>query len=185
MDRRSEQGLRARRKLLKRDLGDAFGSLYTLLDDAVGQESTETSLARIRPSIESAWTQFESTLAKARESYNPAHLHSLRVVTKRLRYRLELAHSVGNDQMKPFVGWSKGLQEVLGKWHDRQVLRQMVAQALASPDLLLRDPVTVRVLLTELEKDLTRQQKTADEILTVAVEHPAYRRVVSAARASA
>jgi len=184
VDRRSEQALRARRKLFKRDLGDAFGSLYALLDDAVGQESIDASLARLRPGIASAWTQFESTLAKARESYDPTHLHSLRVATKRLRYRLELAHNLGDDRMKPIVGWSKKLQEVLGKWHDRQVLRQMVAQALARPDFMLRDPVMVRALLTELEKDRVRQRKTADEILSVAVEHPVHDDLVSAAKAT-
>ncbi len=168
--RRGRQVVGARRKLLKLDLAGFVANLCELLDQPAGQEDTEALGARLRASIESAQVQLDSTLSQARDSRDPIHIHALRISTKRLRYRMELAHHLGDDRARPVIDWLKGLQEALGKWHDRQVFRQIVAEALARPDFLLHEPCTARVLLVELEKDQVRQGQIVDNIFRLAIE---------------
>jgi CHAD domain-containing protein len=57
-----------------------------------------------------------------------------RIATKVLRYRTELLYDVGHRQLKAQLRWLADLQDAIGVWHDRQVLDQAVAEAVARAD---------------------------------------------------
>lgn len=170
-EKRGRQLLIAQQKLLKYDLPNFAGHVRQLLDHLTGDESAEMSVAPLHGSIENAWAQWQSALAHAEETREARDIHTFRIATKRLRYRLELMHELGEDGMLPLSNWLKELQEALGKWHDRQTLHQVMAETLARPEFLMREPGAARTLLAELEKDRPRQSAALENIFQLAVEH--------------
>jgi CHAD domain-containing protein len=85
-----------------------------------------------------------------------------------------LLYDVGHRQLKAQLRWLADLQEAIGVWHDRQVLDQAVAEAVARAEILLNELPTARTLLVELEKDRSRQAEDVKEIFRLATEHPEY-----------
>jgi hypothetical protein len=71
------------------------------------------------------------------------------------------------------------LQEALGVWHDRQVLHQAVAGAVARAEVLLSELSTARILLAELESDRSRDTEDIEKIFRRAIDHPGYQQMVS------
>ena len=57
------------------------------------------------------------------------NVHALRIATKRLRYRVELAGDVGERRAAEVLPWLEKLQDAIGRWHDRQVLREVAGHA--------------------------------------------------------
>jgi CHAD domain-containing protein len=106
-------------------------------------------------------------------------LHAFRIATKDLRYRTELLYDVGHRQLKTQLRWLADLQDAIGVWHDRQVLDQAVAEAVARAEILLNELPTARTLLVELEKDRSRQAEDVGEIFRLATEHPEYQQMES------
>jgi hypothetical protein len=74
--------------------------------------------------------------------------------------------------MKPQLAWLAALQEALGTWHDRQLLQRAVAETVGRPDILLEELPSVRVLLSQLERERNRPPKDVERILRLALEHP-------------
>ena len=89
-------------------------------------------------------------------------LHAFRIATKDLRYRTELLYDVGHRQLKPQLKWLADLQDAIGVWHDRQVLHEAVAEAVARADVLLNELQTARTLLAELETDRSRESQDVE-----------------------
>lgn len=94
--------------------------------------------------------------------------HQLRIATKDLRYRTELLYAVGHSQVKAHLNWLAELQDALGVWHDRQVLDQAVAEAVARAEILLTELKAARILLAELETDQSRQSQEVEKIFRLA-----------------
>ena len=90
-------------------------------------------------------------------------LHAFRIATKDLRYRTELLYDVGHRQLKAQLKWLADLQDAIGVWHDRQVLDEAVAAAVARAEILLNELQSARILLAELEKDRSRQGADSGE----------------------
>lgn len=170
-EKRTRQVIRARQKLLKRDLSDFAGRLRRLLDRPAGEDSGQALVAPLRARVETGWVQWQSALAHAQESREGGDIHMFRIATKRLRYRIELVYDLGDGKTQPLLDWLKGLQEALGIWHDYQTLHQAIAKALARPEFLLREADTAHTLLAEMEKGHSRQSVTVDDIFRLAHEH--------------
>jgi len=74
-------------------------------------------------------------------------LHDMRIACKRLRYLLEIFHVAFPTDLEPFIGEVKGLQDVLGDIHDRDVQIPMLHEHLAR--LSARDALAARGLLRD------------------------------------
>ena len=129
-----------------------------------GEQETEALMRPLRISLEEGWSEWHSAFKKADESRDANSIHAVRLATKRLRYRVELLCDLGDAASKPWLVRLKKWQSQLGVWHDRQALRQLIAEALARPEFLLREPQTARALLSLLEKSGSRQSAELDWI---------------------
>ena len=88
-------------------------------------------------------------------SYGPAishpgrvtELHDMRIAFKRLRYLLEIFQTAFPVDLEPFIDEVKGLQDLLGEIHDRDVQVPMLHDHLERLDE--RDDLAARNLLAE------------------------------------
>ena len=170
LQKRSKEVARAGKKLLRQDLSDYAARAQRLLDQSP-EENPQILLQRLRDSVEQAWTQWHSVLNRARQTRAVNDLHAFRIATKDLRYRTELLYDVGQKQVRPELKWLAALQETLGVWHDRQVLHQAVAEAVARPGILLNHLPVVRILLAQLETDREREAEDVEKIFRIAMRH--------------
>jgi CHAD domain-containing protein len=152
---------KARRKIAKNNFRGGHRRLNKI---AEGNRSEAVPLAATVAELYEKW---RSALLEAAKTRARSDLHAFRIATKKLRYRLELGHDLGLNA-PPLLDPVKQLQRALGDWHDREVLGQMIAEALARPKVLLRQVDAVETLLQEL-KSLKRQQaKAMEEIFRLA-----------------
>jgi CHAD domain-containing protein len=178
IQKRGKEVARAEKKLLRQDLGKYAALAHKLLGQP-SHESPEILMQRLSDSMQVAWTEWQSALTQAQETRAVSDLHAFRVATKALRYRTELLYDVGHRHMKAQLNWLADLQEALGVWHDRQVLNQAVAEAIARPEVLLNQSQVVRILLAELEKNHSRETEEVEKIFRLAIEHPGHRQMES------
>jgi CHAD domain-containing protein len=171
LQKRSKEVARAEKKLLRQDLGN-YTALAQKLIDRPPDESPEILMQRLCDSVQGAWTEWQSALTQAQETRAVGDLHAFRIATKDLRYRTELLYDVGHRQLKPQLKWLADLQDAIGVWHDRQVLHEAVAAAVARADILLNELQSARILLAELEKDRSRQGAAVDKIFRLATNYP-------------
>jgi len=174
--KRSKEVARAGKKLLRQDLGNYAALAHRLLAQP-SDENPEILMRRLCESVRGAWTHWQSALAHAQETRAVEDLHLFRIATKDLRYRTELLYDVGHKDMKETLKWLKALQDAIGVWHDRQVLHQAVAEAVARAAVLLNELPTVRLLLAELETDRSRQSQDIDKIFRLAIVHPGHKQM--------
>jgi CHAD domain-containing protein len=178
LQKRSKEVARAGKKLARQELGDYTALAHRLLGQPP-DESPEILMQRLSDSVHGAWTKWQSALARAQETRAVNDLHVLRIATKDLRYRTELLYDVGHKYMKAQLKWLAELQEAIGVWHDRQVLHQAVAEAVARPEILLNELQSARLLLAELETDRSRQSQDIEKIFHLAVDHPGRKQMES------
>lgn len=178
LQKRSKEVARAGKKLLRQDLGN-YAALAQKLIDRPPDESPKILMQRLRDSVQVAWTQWQSALSRAQETRAVNDLHAFRIATKDLRYRTELLYDVGHRQLKAQLRWLADLQDAIGVWHDRQVLHEAVAAAVARAEILLNELPTARILLAELETDRSRQAQDVEKIFRLAIEHPEYQQMES------
>lgn len=178
LQKRSKEVARVEKKLLRRDLGN-YAALAQKLIRRPPDESPEILMQRLCDSVQEAWTQWQSALSRAQDTRAVNDLHAFRIATKDLRYRTELLYDVGHRQLKAQLRWLADLQDAIGVWHDRQVLDQAVAEAVARPKILLNELPTARILLAELETDRSRQAQDVEKIFRLAIEHPEYQQMES------
>ena len=169
--KRDKQVARAGKKLPQQDLAN-YAALAQKLIDRPPQESPEILLQRLCDSVLEAWAKWQSALIQAQETRAVNDLHAFRIATKDLRYRTELLYDLGQSEMKAQLKWLADLQDAIGVWHDRQVLSQAVAEAVARPEFLLNQLQAVRILLAELEKTRAREAEEVEKIFCLAMEHP-------------
>lgn len=175
---RDKQVARVEKKLPRQDLVN-YAALAQKLIGRPPHESPAILKQRLCDSVQGAWNKWHSVLTRAQETRAANDLHAFRVATKDLRYRTELLYDLGHKEMKAQLKWLQDLQEALGVWHDRQVLYQAVAEAIARPEVLLNQPQAVRVLLAELEKNHSREAEEVEKIFQLAIEHPGHKQMES------
>jgi CHAD domain-containing protein len=170
LQKRSKEVGRAEKKLLRAELAD-YTALGQRLLNQPPEETPEVMMTRLRDSAQRAWSKWQTALSRAQETRAVEELHGFRIATKDLRYRTELLYDVGHRQVKAQLKWLAKLQDALGVWHDRQVLHQAIAEALARAETLLKEPQAARILLVELEADQSRQSQEVEKIFRLATEH--------------
>jgi CHAD domain-containing protein len=151
--RRLDEMIRARRRLLDKDLSSFADRLATVITELLQQTQPSDIERSVLARVESAWRDWQAALSRAEQNSDVTAVHGLRIATKRLRYRVELARALGDEAAEPVLAWARDVQHELGDWHDHQVLQQLMAEALARPEVLLGAAETVRVALAELERE--------------------------------
>jgi CHAD domain-containing protein len=117
-----------------------------------------------------ALTGWRDALASAKEKPQIERIHALRIAGKRLRYRLESLAALGDTSVKKFVESLKALQDDLGDWHDRSVLRLFVAEFIGRPGFLAEQPGMCRALLLDMEREKQRDQAAINDVIARAEE---------------
>ena len=151
--RRLEECIRARRKLLDKDLRGFARRLQVALRELLPATPAERLHAFVRTEAQAAWTRWCEVCARAEADRNVTSIHALRIATKRLRYHVELARELGDVAAEPLLDWCRALQERLGDWHDHQMLQQVMAEALARPEAMLSELDVVQTGLAELARE--------------------------------
>lgn len=164
---KAHQAALARRKLAKYDPAGFAYLMEEILGDSPDQDVDQFS-GRLQSRIETARDQWLVAFNQAEQSQDKIDLHRFRVATKRLRYRLELAHELGAVTKKSHIRRLEKLQDVLGQWHDRQVLHETVTQILARPDFQPGNLAVPRTLVNDLEKDRKVHQRALKDIFQLA-----------------
>src|SRR6185503_19175554 len=111
-----------------------------------------------------------AALAEAEASRGVADVHALRIATKRLRYSIEMPRELGDQALAPVVKWLKHLQELLGRWHDRQNLHRLATEALGAPGVLLGEGESAGLVLAALEREHRADPAAIDAIFAAAHE---------------
>lgn len=113
----------ARRRLAREDLH----RLESAVRECVARCGSADDLpSAARLSVRRAREEWIAALSSAEACPSAAKLHELRIATKRLRYRMELARDVGEREAAEALPWLEKLQETIGRWHDRHILRGMI-----------------------------------------------------------
>jgi len=151
--RRMEETIRARRRILDEHPETLADRLRAALSDRLEKTSTRDLHQTLLVRVEATWLAWEQSFQRAEQERAVPAVHALRIATKRLRYRAELARSLDEPALDRVLDWAKGVQQVLGDWHDRQVLHQLIAEALARPEVLLGQLEVVQTALGELRRE--------------------------------
>jgi len=173
LQRRAKEVPRAGKKLLRHDMAD-FAALAHKLLSQPADENPEVVMQRLRDNVEGAWSDWQAALDRALETRAVGELHRFRTATKVLRYRTELLYDVGYMQRKAELKWLAELQDAIGVLHDRQLLYQAVARAVAREEVLLNELPTARILLAELESDRKHERVDVEKIFRLACERPGH-----------
>jgi len=113
-----------------------------------------------------ALAEWRNALVSAKEDPRVQRIHAFRITGKRLRYRAESLAELGQSSVKPLVEGLKALQNDLGDWHDRSVLRQYIAEFIGRPGVLAEEPGMCRALLLEMEREKQHDHATVSEVIT-------------------
>jgi CHAD domain-containing protein len=77
--------------------------------------------------------ELRTAIEDAGAVYLPERMHAVRVALKKFRYAMELANDIARDKRRDGqLRILKRAQDLLGRWHDRQVLLERVRQLQAS-----------------------------------------------------
>jgi CHAD domain-containing protein len=128
-----------------------------------GADRDADPAAKLGKAVIASLTDWDEAHRLARETSNIENLHALRIATKRLRYRAELAADVGAASLKPLVKDLKELQSALGDWHDRSVLLQTVAEFI--PEFRGRHPQMAAALVAQIEEETKGNDDAVKDIL--------------------
>ena len=164
-EKRAAEIQRARAELKKHDLIEFIARVQARIEN-LDQESE---------ALQALWRQSRETLAEWRSALDSAkakpqneQIHAFRIAGKRLRYQAESLAELGEASVKNLVQVLKGLQDDLGNWRDRSILRRYVAEFISRPDFLAKEPGIGRALLLEMEREKQRDQAAVSEIIAKA-----------------
>ena len=115
-----------------------------------------------------ALAEWRNALVSAKAEPQNEQIHAFRISGKRLRYQAESIAELGDTSAKKLVQGLKALQDDLGDWRDRSVLRRYVAEFIGRPDFLAEEPGMCRALLLEMEREKQRDQVAIDEFIAKA-----------------
>lgn len=156
---------RARRQLKHHDLIDFIVRVQARLE---GIDLEPDSIGKFEEKARDAFAAWKDALESAKAEPQVKQIHTFRIAGKRLRYRAESLAELGDTSVKRLVQGLKALQDDLGDWHDRCVLRQHVAEFIGRPGFLAEEPGMCRGLLLEMERDKQRDHAALNDVITKA-----------------
>jgi CHAD domain-containing protein len=120
--RRIREIEKARRRLAREDLEDVERAVREARSRCDGAVDVGRCL---RLAIRGALQRWRFAVAEAVANPTVRNIHALRIATKRLRYRMELARDAGESRALSVLPWLENLQDGIGRWHDGHVRRKM------------------------------------------------------------
>lgn len=157
--RRERAMRRARRKVAKRKLFTLGQCARRVADEALPHTGEGDGGAGADPGVVLAaaigggYERWRQALARAHETLAAQDVHRFRIESKRLRYRIELARDLGDEEAGSALESLRELQDGLGRWHDHGELARLAAEALADPAFLLAEPRVAGTVLRKLARD--------------------------------
>jgi CHAD domain-containing protein len=158
---------RGRTELKRHDL-TAFIARAQACMETLEEEADR--VAHLRERARDALGEWRDALVSAKQEPQNERIHALRVAGKRLRYRAETLAELGDPAVKSLLDGLKALQDDLGNWHDRSVLRDLVAEFIGRPGFLAEEPGMCRALLLDMERDKQRDRAAINDVLVKAEE---------------
>ena len=174
---RSENFARALRRLSRQKLAVVYIRLKDILaqtqakavahsagDPAGGDDAQPNRFEeRLGLALASVWQGFEAKVAESHRDAQAGVIHGVRIAAKRLRYLVEVLHEFRAAGSAETLAWLRGVQELLGDWHDLEVLEQMMVAMVARPDFLSENlgvaiEVQKLILKCRAEKGKFREQ---------------------------
>jgi len=98
--------------------------------------------------INEHWHRVEALTADEFTFSDSNRLHALRIALKRLRYIVELVAQMSEIHSRPVISKLKGLQELLGEWHDLEMLEIRVIKIIGDPEFIMKELESSRTLHT-------------------------------------
>ncbi len=168
LKRREREMRRARRKLARRKLLTLAHCARRLAEAAWSARDgagAPDPMAMLTAAAGGGYAQWRQALARARQTLAAADIHAFRIESKRLRYRIELARDLGDEQAEPALAALRALQDGLGRWHDHGELARLAAEALADPAFLLEQPRVAGAVLRKLAREHTIDAERVRRVL--------------------
>jgi CHAD domain-containing protein len=141
----SDERARARERLLAkwslREIRRVESKFTALAEDL---QAADRKAGRSRPAARGVYWAVDARIHRRAEElraaiedagavYLPERVHAVRVALKKFRYAVELANEIASDKRRSVqLRILKRSQDLLGRWHDRQVLIERVRQLQAS-----------------------------------------------------
>jgi len=162
-ERRDRSFRKASRQLSKLNLPAVYLRLQESLALSIalaGQEDSSGGEAnlqqRIAKSLQETWSVLEGCLKQAHEMPDAASLHAVRIAAKKVRYLIEVIHTLEVPGSGDAVASLRRLQRHLGDWHDLEVLDEVMLKMVAQPGFL-----TERLeLAMDVERLVLRNRKS-------------------------
>ncbi len=165
VDKRARELERARAELSRRDL---LGFIERARARIAAIEWEPEKIAAIHQRATETLAEWQRAFEAAKASPRGESLHAFRIAGKRLRYQTESLSELGDASIKKLAHGLKMLQDDLGRWRDRALLRRYVAEFIGRADFLAEEPGMGRALLLEMERDKQQDQAALDEIIAKA-----------------
>jgi CHAD domain-containing protein len=173
--RRSESFQKAARKLGKVNPAVFYVQLreHLALSTGVGgfgrrsepasELGPEQFYERVAEALERVWHGIETQIAHSHRDSSAPVIHSVRIAAKRVRYLIEVIREFNVPGAARTLARLRALQQLLGDWHDLEVMEQMMIEMLARPQFLqghLQIAVGVArlILRLRLNKETHRQK---------------------------
>ncbi len=156
---------RGRAELKRHDLTEFIARVQARIENI---EEEPEGVARLRERASDALVEWRDALTSAKEDPQIERIHAFRIAGKRLRYRAESIAELGDPSVKQLVEGLKALQDDLGNWHDRYVLRDLVAEFIGRPGFLAEEPGMCRGLLLDMERDKQRDHAAINDVIAKA-----------------
>ena len=173
--RRSENFQKAARKLGKVNLAVFYVQLREHLALSTGvsgfgrrsepasELGPEQFYERVAEALERVWHGIETQIAHSHRDSSAPVIHSVRIAAKRVRYLIEVIREFNVPGAAQTLARLRALQQLLGDWHDLEVMEQMMIEMLARPQFLqghlqIAIGVARLILRLRLNKETHRQK---------------------------
>ena len=165
VEKREGELERARAELRRHDLIAFIERARTRLQ---ALEREPEKLEAIHERASETLAEWQRAFETAKAAPRGESMHAFRIAGKRLRYQAESLGALGDSSVKKLAHGLKALQDDLGAWRDRALLRRYVAEFIGRADFLAEEPGMGRALLLEMERDKQQDQAALDGIIAKA-----------------
>src|SRR5579859_234448 len=115
----------------------------------------EVLYERIMNSLQHEWKKFEETIEESRRHPQKKSIHSMRTAAKRLRYLMEVMKKLHIPGSAERLRWLRAVQDLVGRWHDLELLDHYMTEMVALPKFQLDYPH----LAAKTEKAITHNHR--------------------------